>query len=121
TLEAIWRYPVKSMAGEELAEGFVGYGGLMGDRVYGFARADGTRGFPWHTGREQESLLQYRPRFRHSQAGALPDIAFALALGPGVNPILPSDDAFEVDVELPDGRILPVRSPELMSELQRRA
>src|SRR6266536_4929037 len=51
-LETICRYPVKSMAGEEIAEAFIGYGGVLGDRVYGFIRAGGMRGFPWHTARE---------------------------------------------------------------------
>jgi uncharacterized protein YcbX len=49
-LQAIYRYPVKSMAGEELEKVFVGYGGIMGDRVYAFVRAKGIKGFPWHTG-----------------------------------------------------------------------
>jgi uncharacterized protein YcbX len=30
TLETVCRYPVKSMAGEELGEAFVGFAGLMG-------------------------------------------------------------------------------------------
>ena len=42
TLETICRYPVKSMAGEAVDRAFVGYGGLMGDRVYAFVRADGV-------------------------------------------------------------------------------
>jgi uncharacterized protein len=119
-VETICRYPVKSMAGEEIAEAFVGYGGVLGDRIYGFIREGGMRGFPWHTAREQESLLQYRPRFRRSAAPALSEIDFSLALGPGVNPVLPSADAFEVEVETPDGRVLPVRSPDLAAELQQR-
>lgn len=46
TLEALYRYPVKSMAGEEVARAFVGYAGLMGDRCYAFARVDGRKAFP---------------------------------------------------------------------------
>src|SRR5713226_8915079 len=81
TLETICRYPVKSMAGEEIGEAFVGYGGVLGDRVYGFIRAGGMRGFPWHTAREQEDLVKYRPRFRRSgEAGGLAEIDFSLAL-----------------------------------------
>jgi len=118
TLETICRYPVKSMAGEEIAEAFIGYGGVLGDRVYGFIREGGMRGFPWHTAREQESLLQYRPRFRRAGLATLSEIDFSLALGPGVNPVLPSGDAFEVEVETPEGRVLPVRSAELTAELQ---
>ena len=121
SLETICRYPVKSMAGEDISEAFVGYGGLLGDRVYAFSRVDGMRGFPWHTAREQGDLLTYRPRFRRAEMGAvLAEVDFALALGPGVNPILPVGEAFDIEVELPDGRVLPVRSPELAAELKRR-
>ena len=38
TLETVCRYPVKSMAGEEVGEAFVGFLGLMGDRAYAFVR-----------------------------------------------------------------------------------
>ena len=48
-LETVCRYPVKSMAGEELGEAFVGFAGLMGDRAYAFVRVPGPKGFPWHT------------------------------------------------------------------------
>src|SRR5215208_3639235 len=63
TLETVCRYPVKSMAGEEIKEAFVGYSGMMGDRVYAFVRPDGPKGFPWHTGREQKDLLLFHPHF----------------------------------------------------------
>ncbi|MCX8201073.1 MAG: MOSC N-terminal beta barrel domain-containing protein [Candidatus Caldarchaeum sp.] len=33
-VERVIRYPVKSLAGEELETGFVGFDGLVGDRVY---------------------------------------------------------------------------------------
>ena len=32
TVESLWRYPVKSMRGEELNEIFAGYAGVYGDR-----------------------------------------------------------------------------------------
>ena len=120
TLAAVWRYPVKSMAGEEVAQAFVGYGGLLGDRAFAFIREGGMRGFPWHTAREQEDLVTYRPRFRQSTDG-LADIDFSLALGPGVNPLLPAVGAFDVEVATPDGRVLPLRSAELAAELARRS
>jgi hypothetical protein len=31
TVESLWRYPVKSMRGEELQEAFVGFPGVYGD------------------------------------------------------------------------------------------
>jgi len=44
TLDAICRYPVKSMAGEQVDEAFVGFSGLMGDRAYAFELEQGPRG-----------------------------------------------------------------------------
>jgi len=121
TIETVCRYPVKSMAGEDLTEAFVGYSGIMGDRVYAFVRPDGPKGFPWHTGREQENLLLFRPYFRETEAVTLPrDIEESLGMTPGVNPLFPADTAFAVDVVTPDGRVLPVRSAELTGELSQR-
>ena len=31
TVDSLWRYPVKSMRGEELEEAFVGFSGVYGD------------------------------------------------------------------------------------------
>lgn len=36
TVESLWRYPVKSMGGEEMDELFVSYGGVYGDRLFAF-------------------------------------------------------------------------------------
>ena len=44
TLETVCRYPVKSMAGEELGDAFVGFSGLMGDRAFAFVREPGPSG-----------------------------------------------------------------------------
>src|SRR5687768_4077949 len=76
-LETVCRYPVKSMAGEELEVAFVGFAGLMGDRAYAFVRAPGPKGFPWHTGREQEDLVLYRPRYREMNFFFLPTTLFS--------------------------------------------
>ncbi len=35
-VESLWRYPVKSMRGEELQEAFVGFAGVYGDRLTPF-------------------------------------------------------------------------------------
>lgn len=122
TLETLCRYPVKSMAGEELEQAFVGYGGILGDRSYAFERAAGPKGFPWHTGREQEDLLLFRPRFRHAQEVTLPiHIEASFGMAPGVNPVFPSGEAFAVDVTTPDGQLLPVNSDGLLAELERRS
>ena len=35
-IESVWRYPVKSMAGEELPETYAGFAGIWGDRLFAF-------------------------------------------------------------------------------------
>ncbi len=42
TVKALWRYPVKSMAGSKLDEAVIAEGGILGDRAY--AVIDGTSG-----------------------------------------------------------------------------
>ena len=42
-------------------------------------------------------------------------------MAPGVNPMFPAEDAFEIDVATPDGRTLPLRSDELKVVIERRA
>ena len=44
-IESLWRYPVKSMRGEELQEAFVGFAGVYGDRVYAFRNSAAPKGF----------------------------------------------------------------------------
>jgi uncharacterized protein YcbX len=120
-LETVCRYPVKSMAGEELEAAFVGFAGLMGDRAYAFVRAPGPKGFPWHTGREQEDLVLYRPLYRDGAAATLPvEVEKSFAMAPGVSPVFPEAAAFAVEVATPGGRTLPVGSPELKAELEER-
>jgi uncharacterized protein YcbX len=61
---ALWRYPVKSMAGEALEEAALSWHGLAGDRRWAFVRGGQERsGFPWLTMRERPSMAHYRPRF----------------------------------------------------------
>src|SRR5437667_4503535 len=94
----------------------------MGDRAFAFVRTSGPKGFPWHTGREQEDLVLFRPHFREGGATTLPpDIEETFKMAPGVNPIFPAEDAFEIDVGTPDGRTLPLRSPELKAMIEQRA
>jgi uncharacterized protein YcbX len=60
----LWRYPVKSMAGESLSEVEVSWFGLAGDRRWAFVREGVERsGFPWLTIRERSDMGSYRPRF----------------------------------------------------------
>jgi hypothetical protein len=49
TIDSLWRYPVKSMRGEELKEAFVGFSGIYGDRLYAFRSTASPKGFPYLT------------------------------------------------------------------------
>ena len=64
-VESLWRYPVKSMRGEELPEAFVGFAGVYGDRLYAFRSAAAPAGFPYPDRRASRSrCCCCRPRFR---------------------------------------------------------
>ena len=100
---ALWRYPVKSMAAEELDGADVSWHGVAGDRRWAFIRAGRVRsGFPWLTIRERPELAHYRPRCTEpdrpnaspvlvrTPSGAefdVADPALAAELGPGVGVI----------------------------------
>ena len=99
-VESLWRYPVKSMRGEELEEAFVGFPGVYGDRYFAFKSSTRPKGFPYLTGREQEQLLRYRPRFRHPEKAAEPpNLAEAELIEPGINPVNADPEDLGVDVE----------------------
>lgn len=92
----LWRYPVKSMAGESLAAAEVGWHGIAGDRRWAFVRGDTPRsGFPWLTIREQARMLHYRPAFLD----------------------LSQPDCSDVSVRTPGGAELDVIDPVLAAEL----
>ncbi len=60
----LWRYPVKSMAGEALAEVDVSWHGFAGDRRWAFIRDGVTQsGFPWLTLRERDDMSHFSPSF----------------------------------------------------------
>jgi uncharacterized protein YcbX len=69
TVRRIMRYPVKSMAGEELAEAALGWHGLEGDRRFAFRRVGDMSGFPWLTAGKLPALLGYRPYYPPGEAG----------------------------------------------------
>jgi uncharacterized protein YcbX len=92
----IWRYPVKSMAGESLPRAEIAWQGLAGDRRWAFIRPGIPRsGFSWLTIRQQPRLWHYHPTF------AEPD-------DPDRSPTI---------VRTPDGRALDVTDPRLAAEL----
>ena len=63
TVERITRYPVKSMAGEELETARLTFQGMPFDRQWAFVQAGSRAAFPWLTGRELAELVLFRARF----------------------------------------------------------
>jgi len=97
-ISAIFRYPVKSMAGELLDVARLGWHGIEGDRRLAFRRLTDKSGFPWLTASELPQLLLYKP-FRLDSNTAEP---------------LPTH------VRTPDGKEYELRSDELRKEVSSR-
>lgn len=97
-VEALYRYPVKSMGGEPLEVADLGWHGLDGDRRLAFRRLDDRSGFPWLTASKLPELVRFAPQ-RRGSAGAAD---------------LPTH------VRTPDGVELAVFSRELAEEIGRR-
>jgi uncharacterized protein len=66
TLKGLRRYPVKSMAGEDLTEARVSFAGIGGDRVYAFIDRENKSDSPWMTGRQGHEMILFRPRWLES-------------------------------------------------------
>lgn len=60
-IAAIYRYPVKSMAGETLEFANVGWHGIDGDRRFAFRRLADKGSFPWLSASKLPNLLLYKP------------------------------------------------------------
>ena len=97
-VEAIFRYPVKSMGGEGLEAANLGWHGLEGDRRLAFRRMDDRGGFPWLTASKLPDLLLFAPQRR-------PD---------GAQGDLPTH------IRTPDGQEMPVFGEDLATEVGRR-
>jgi len=97
-IEAIFRYPVKSMAGEELEAAELGWHGLEGDRRLAFRRMNDRSGFPWLSATKLPELLLYAPQ--RTEDGA--------------------PEGLPTHVRAPDGEIMPVFSEELAADVGRR-
>jgi uncharacterized protein len=120
-VDSLWRYPVKSMRGEELAEAYVGFSGVYGDRLYAFRSSASPTGFPFLTGREQEEMILYRPRFRHPDKAVKPaNLTEAESISPGLTPLFVNSTDLGVDVETPSGEMLAVDDPALIRRLAER-
>ena len=113
-VDSLWRYPVKSMRGEELDEAFAGFSGIYGDRLFAFRSSASPKGFPYFTAREQTKLLQYRPRFRYPDKAARP-VNLSEAESMGANPVSADPSELMIDVETPDERTLAIDDPALMT------
>ena len=117
-VESLWRYPVKSMRGEELDELFAGYAGVYADRLFAFESSAAPKGFPFFTGRDQRQMIRYRARFRNPEKAAQPvNLSEAEKLGSGVNPISANATDMMIDVETPDGKTFPIDDPALIDNL----
>jgi hypothetical protein len=99
-VEAIFRYPVKSMSGERLEVAELGWYGLEGDRRLAFRRMDDRSGMPWLTASKLPDLLRFAPQRRDD--GAQGDLH------------LPTH------IRTPDGEDMPVFGEALAKEVGRR-
>src|SRR6266702_1638113 len=113
-VDSRWRYPVKSMRGEEVGEAFAGFSGIYGDRLFAFKSSASPKAFPYLTAREQQRLLQYRPRFRYPDKAARP-VNLTEAESMGANPLSADLSELMIDVETPNGRTLAIDDPALMT------
>jgi uncharacterized protein YcbX len=97
-VDALFRYPVKSMAGQQLDAATLGWHGIEGDRRLALRRLNDRSGFPWLSASQLPDLLLFAPHGRDERAqGDLP-----------------------THVRTPDGEELRVFDDDLASEVGRR-
>jgi uncharacterized protein YcbX len=97
-VEAIFRYPVKSMCGERLEAANLDWHGLDGDRRLAFRRIDDRSGMPWLTASKLPDLLLFTPHRRDDGAA----------------------DDLPTHVRTPDGEEMPVFGEDPAAEVGRR-
>lgn len=95
-VSALFRYPVKSMAGESLEVARLSWHGIEGDRRLAFRRLNDKSGFPWLTASTLPQLLLYKPTWIDGNTAELP-----------------------THVCTPDGEEYELRSDELRQEVSR--
>ena len=118
TVESLWRYPIKSMAGEAMSEMFMGFSGVYGDRCYAFKNSSARKGSPYLSATTQEQMLRYRPRFRYPERAAKPpNLTEAMSIAPGLNPANAEADDLSVDIITPSGAVLAVDDSALLALL----
>jgi uncharacterized protein YcbX len=96
TIARVRRYPVKSMAGEDLKEAQVTRSGLLGDRAYAFIDERNMSDFPWMTGRQGRDMILFRARFLTLQAVADGDGAASAAKGYALEVTTPEGQTFRM-------------------------
>ena len=118
TVESLWRYPVKSMSGEAIAETFLGFSGFYRDRCFAFKNSAAHKGHPYLTARLQQQMLRYRPQFRYPERAAKPpNLTEAVSIAPGVTPINGDPQDLILDVVTPSGEVIAVDDPTLIEML----
>ena len=99
-VEAIFRYPVKSMGGERLEVAKLDWRSLDGDRRLAFRRIDNRSGFPWLTASKLPDLLLFAPH--HREDGAQGDLPMHVRTPDGEEmPVFGEDLATDVGTWLP--------------------
>src|ERR1044072_10049890 len=90
------------MGGEELAESFIGFAGVYGDRCYAFKNSAARKGFPYLNANVQQQMLLYRPKFRYPErASKPPNLTEAMSIEPGVTPANAEPEEMRLDVLTP--------------------
>jgi len=97
-VEAIFRYPVKSMGGERLQAAKLGWHGLEGDRRLAFRRLDERSGFPWLTVVKLPDLVLFAPQRREDDG----------------------EENLPTHIRTPDGREMTTFGEDLAGEVARR-
>jgi uncharacterized protein YcbX len=101
-VSAIFRYPVKSMAGDLLDVARLSWHGIEGDRRLAFRRLTDKSGFPWLTASKLPQLLLYKPVRLDSNANS------------------ENGELLPTHVRTPEGKEYELRSDELRKELSSR-
>ena len=83
TVVAMWRYPVKSMQGEELSTSLVGERGLLGDRGYALVNADDGKVATAKNPRKWPRLFEFRAGYAEAPVSGqpLPPVRISLPEG----------------------------------------
>lgn len=119
SVESLWRYPVKSMKGEEISEIYLGFSGFFGDRIYAFKNLNARKGFPYLNATANPRMLCYQPRFHHFEKTLKPpNLMEAMNISPGVNPLNAEPSDLSMDVITPPGTAISIDDPALIDMLK---